>query len=184
MKNNILLLLIGIFATIVSIFFYVRTEDGRRVYHSMLVSTPLIGKMFRQFYLVRMTSNLGVMLSSGVSIVQSLEILSRVLTNIIYKEMIDEVGKDVQQGVPLSSAFEKQPLIGENVSQIIRIGEEVGELTKMLEVISDFYDEQLKDTIDTVIDLIQPTVIIILGIGVGVLIGSVILPIYSISSSI
>ena len=183
-RDNLSLISIVTVAVGVLLFLYVRTEDGKRNFDSFVVTMPIFGKLFRQFYLVRMTSNLGVMLSSGIPIVQSLDILSRVMTNVLYRDLVEEVSQQVQQGAPLSQAIENQPLIGKNVAYIIRIGEEAGELTKMLEVITEFYDQQLKDTISTVLDLIQPTVIVFLGLGVGVLIGSIILPIYSISSAI
>lgn len=184
LKNNILTALFIFIGAIATFSWYVRTEGGKKSFDYFVVTVPLFGKLFRQFYLVRFSGNLGVMLSSGVPVVKSLDIIERVMSNTAYKELVQEVGKNVQQGSTLSASLENQPLIGKNVSQIIRIGEEAGELTKMLEVITDFYDKQLKDTISTVLDLIQPTVIVLLGLGVGVLIGSVILPIYSISSSI
>lgn len=184
LKNNITILGFCFVGVVIAFIWYIRTEDGRRSFDYFAVTLPLFGKLFRQFYLVRLTGNLGVMLSSGVPIVKSLDILARVMTNTAYRDLVEEVGKNVQQGATLSSSLENQPLIGKNVSQIIRIGEEAGELTKMLSVITDFYDQQLKDTISTLLDLIQPTVIVLLGLGVGVLIGSVILPIYSISASI
>ena len=90
----------------------------------------------------------------------------------------------MRQGTTLSAALENQTLVSRNVMQIIKVGEETGKLAQMLKVIANFYEKQMQTTIDTLLDLIQPIVIVLLGTSVGLLIGSVIVPIYSISSGI
>ena len=91
---------------------------------------------------------------------------------------------EVQQGVKLSDTMGRREYIGNSVAQIVRVGEEAGELQRILETIADIYEKQLRNTIDTMLDLIQPTIIVFLGLGVGLLIGSVIIPIYSISAAV
>ncbi len=183
-KDNISIILIGMLVAGVAAVYWARTEDGRKVVDETIVTMPLIGGLFRTFYLVRFANNLSVMLASGVPIVTSLQTISRVMGNRIYMTMVMEVEERVRQGTALSVALEQQHLISRNVTQIIKIGEETGKLSHMLEVITSFYEKQLQDTIDILLDLIQPTVIVVLGISVGLLIGSVIIPIYSISSGI
>lgn len=183
LQTNLILIILGVLLAVIGIGLYARTEEGRETLDSIVISLPLLGKLFREFYLVRFSRNLGVMLASEVSIVSSLQILSRVMVNRVYVDMVRGISSRVQQGMTLSAALENQSLVSENVTQIIRVGEETGELQKMLGVISDFYEQQLRDTVDTMVDLIQPAIIVFLGAGVGLLIGSVIIPIYSISSA-
>ena len=184
LKDNIAVILIMLVGGTLGLVYYVQTEDGRKSFDNFLVEAPLLKSMFREFFLVRFTQNLSVMLGSGVPIVKSLQILSRGMVNTVYQKMVREMGTEVQQGVKLSNAISKRAYIGKNIAQIVRVGEEAGELQRMLETIANLYEKQLRNTIDTLFDLIQPTIIVFLGLGVGLLIGSVIIPIYSISSQI
>lgn len=184
LRENVFFILIAIFVGILSLVFYLRTEEGQDWFDTTVLTMPLFGKLVRELNLIRMTSNMSVMLSSGVSLVPTLETVARVMTNKEYRRIVEKLSTDVRVGAPLSQAIEKQPIFGKNIAQVIRIGEESGELSEMLDVITRFYQKQLQTTIDLLLDLIQPTVIVALGVVVGFLIGSVILPIYSISASI
>ena len=184
LKNNIVAILFILISSVLGTVYYVQTKDGRVAFDNFLVDMPLLKKLFREFFLVRFTRNLSVMLGSGVPIVTSLQILSRGMVNTVYQKLVRDMGIEVQQGIKLSNAIAKREYIGKNIAQIIRVGEEAGELQRMLETIADLYEKQLRNTIDTLFDLIQPTIIVFLGLGVGLLIGSVIIPIYSISSQI
>ena len=183
-KENIVLILIGMVGGVGGLFYWKRTESGQEAFDNFMVTVPLIGNLFRTFYLVRFSNNLAVMLTNGVSIVSSLQITSRVMGNKVYTRIVEEIEERVRRGVTLSAALESQELISKNVVQIIKIGEETGKTANMLKVIGDFYEKQMSDLIDTLLDLIQPIVIVLLGITVGGLIGSVIVPIYSISGGI
>ncbi|MDE0243283.1 MAG: type II secretion system F family protein [Candidatus Kaiserbacteria bacterium] len=184
MQDNLFTMAIVILFSIASLIFYARTEDGKETIDSVVLTFPLIGPLLQEFYLVRFSGNLGVMLASGVPIVSSLQILSRVMINKVYRDMVQDIASRVRQGATLSTALKGHEYVSRNVVSIIKIGEEAGELKKMVMVINNFYQRKLQDTIDVMIDLIQPTVIVLLGLGVGLLIGSVIIPIYSISSAL
>ena len=184
LRDNIIIILVTLISSIIGLLYYIQTKDGRKVFDNFLVNMPLLKKMLREFFLVRFTRNLSVMLGSGVPIVKSLQILSRGMVNGVYQKLVQEMSLEVQQGIKLSDTISKREYIGKNIAQIVRVGEEAGELQRMLETIADLYEKQLRNTIDTLFDLIQPTIIVFLGVGVGLLIGSVIIPIYSISSQI
>ncbi|MCY4576982.1 MAG: type II secretion system F family protein [Candidatus Kaiserbacteria bacterium] len=184
LKHNIVLLLVTFFGSGFGLVYYSQTEDGRKALDRFLVNFPLLRGMFREYFLVRFSRNLGVMLGSGVPIVTALQILSRGMVNTVYQEVVREMSVEVRQGVKLSETIARREYLGSNVAQIIRVGEEAGELQRILETIADLYEKQLRNTIDTALDLIQPTIIVFLGLGVGLLIGAVIIPIYSISSQV
>ena len=184
LKKNIFIILILLAGTGIGFAYYARTEEGRKALDNFLIEMPLVKNMFREFFLVRFCRNLSVMLGSGVPIVSSLQILSRGMVNTVYQEVVREMSIEVQQGVKLSDTMGRREYIGNSVAQIVRVGEEAGELQRILETIADIYEKQLRNTIDTMLDLIQPTIIVFLGLGVGLLIGSVIIPIYSISAAV
>ena len=183
-KANIAIILIAFAAFVAGGIYWARTKDGKRALDETVVTLPMLGALFRNFYIVRFSRNIGVMLTSGVPIVSALQTISRVMGNAVYTDIVLDVTKKMQEGTTLSVALENQPLISKNIAQIIRIGEETGKLPQMFEVITDFYEKQLQNTIDTALDLIQPTIIVALGASVGLLIGSVIIPIYSVTSSL
>lgn len=184
LRDNIVFILVALISSVIGLLYYIQTKDGREAFDNFLVDMPLLKNMFREFFLVRFTRNLSVMLGSGVPIVTALQILSRGMVNTVYQRLVRDMSVEVQQGIKLSNTISKREYIGKNIAQIIRVGEEAGELQRMLETIADLYEKQLRNTIDTLFDLIQPTIIVFLGVGVGLLIGSVIIPIYSISSQI
>ncbi len=184
LRSNVLIIFIGLISVIIGLVFYYRTSEGRKSFHRFFVTMPILGRLFREFYLVRFADNMSVMLSSGVPIVKAVDSIKEVIGNVVYEEILDDIGKSIRQGSSLSNAVASHKMLGENISQIIKVGEETGELSKMLKTVADFYQQQLTVTIETIIDLIQPTIIVFLGVGVGVLLGSVILPIYSLAGSI
>ena len=185
LRVNLTVIILGIGLAAVSAVFYASTKDGKQTFDRLVIDMPLIGPLLKEFYLVRFADNLSVMLASGVPIVTALQVLSRIMVNSVYRNLVQDIARRVQQGATLSVAISRQDeYIGRNVVSIIKIGEEAGELKKMVGVISNFYRQKLQDTIDVLIDLIQPAVIVLLGLGVGTLIGSVIIPIYSLSSAL
>ena len=183
-RNYVIFVLVAVGGGVVGWFWYIRTEEGRRWFDEFTISMPLLGKLFREFFVARFARNLSVMLASGVPIVSALQILSRSMVNVVYQKIVQDMGTQMRQGVKLSVALESQEYISKNISRIVRVGEESGELQRVLETISSLYEKQLQSTIDTLLDLIQPAVIVFLGAAVGIMIGSVIIPIYSISTAI
>ena len=184
LRNNIYIILVGVAGIIAGMVLYGRTEEGKRTYDSFVITIPFIGRLLKEFYLVRFAENLSVMLASSAPIVSALETISAVIGNEVYKENMKGVATKVRQGANLSSAIGSTNLFDKSVEQIVLVGEETGQLANMLKALGNFYQQKLEDTIATFIDLIQPTVIVILGVVVGLIISSVILPIYSLSTAI
>ena len=182
-NTNALLIIFVIFGGVVLLAWYYRTEPGKKMFHTVSVEIPLIGRLVREFYLVRFADNLSVMLASGVPIIVALDTVTKVINNVVYKEALENISQLVRQGAPLSTAIRSERLLSDDLTHIIRVGEESGELSKVLSVVANFYDQQLQTTIATVIELVQPTVIVFLGLAVGFLIGAVILPIYDLSGA-
>ena len=183
-QQNISFILVSLMTLLGAFLFYVRTEDGKKSFDSFILQVPLAGRLLREYFLVRFTRNLGVMLASNVPIVDSLQTLSRSMMNVVYQEMVHGMSVQIQQGVKLSVVLAQNEYIGKNVAQIVRVGEETGSLQKALHTIADLYERQMENTVDLILEILQPAVIVVLGVAIGMLIGAVIIPIYSISSGI
>ncbi|MFA5840695.1 MAG: type II secretion system F family protein [Candidatus Paceibacterota bacterium] len=161
------------------------TAKGKVYLDGLKLSTPAVGNLYRKLYLSRITDNLNTMLSSGVPIVRSIDITAEVVGSLVYKELLVEVADDVKSGLALSAAFAKH---GEQIPgilvQMVTVGEETGSLGAILKTLTDFYRREVDDAVDTLVGLIEPIMIVVLGLGVGILLVSVLMPIYNMAGSI
>ena len=161
------------------------TSKGKEYLDTLKLSIPVIGNLYQKLYLSRITDNLNTMLSSGVPIVRALDITSSVVGSLVYKNILDEVTDGVKSGLSLSVAFEKhKDHIPPILIQMVAVGEETGSLGPILQTLSIFYTREVDTAVDTLVGMIEPVMIVVLGVGVGVLCVSVLGPIYNMSSGI
>lgn len=161
-----------------------KTEVGNRAIDEFKLSIPFIGTLYEKLFLTRICDNLSTMLGSGISMVQALEVTSEVVDNDVYKEIIDNTLIDVKGGKSFADSISEYPEIPGILSQMSKVGEETGKLGEILGTLSVFYQREVNNTVDTLIGLIEPAMIVLLGLGVGVLLASVLMPIYNITGSI
>ena len=170
---------------IVSYFFYVNSTPAGKAYIDYIkLKIPIINKLLNKLYISRFATNLNTMLSSGISMVEALNITSEVVDNYVYKKMIERILARVENGKSLSSAMSEETLMPNIMIQMTRIGEETGSIGPMLSSIADFYTKELERTIDTTISLIEPLMVVVMGVAVGGLMAAVLLPLYNLTSSI
>lgn len=161
---------------------YLRSDLGRRSLASFKLSIPYVGDLYRKLYLSRISDNLATMLTSGISMVRALEITAEVVDNEVYRRILVESAETVKGGNQVSSVLAKYEEIPSIMIQMFRVGEETGKLGFILDTISRFYQREVYDAVDTLVDLIEPAMIVFLGVGVGVLLTSVLVPIYNLAS--
>lgn len=162
---------------------FLSTQKGKSTVSRFSLDLPYIGNLYRKLYLARIADNLNTMLSSGIAVVHAVEIAASVVGNEIYKEVLFTVASDVRTGVPLSGAMGKHKEIPSIMVQMIKVGEETGEVGNILQTLAAFYKREVDNAIETLIGLIEPAMIILLGLGVGGLLVSVLMPIYDVASS-
>ncbi|MCM2339086.1 MAG: type II secretion system F family protein [Burkholderiales bacterium] len=176
----IFLILSGIWAWRLS-----ATEKGKEYIDKMRLSIPAVGNLYKKLYLSRIADNMDTMLSSGIPIVRAIDITSDVVGSRVYQEVLKKVADGVKSGLSFSAAFErhKEQVPGIMV-QMVKVGEETGSLGKILKTLADFYKREVDDAVDTLVGLIEPVMIVVLGLGVGVLLVSVLMPIYNLAGGI
>lgn len=181
--NNILM--IGIAVVIISylVWRYIRTDEGSLYLDKLKLDIPYIGSLYRKLYLSRISDNLNTMIISGIPIIKALEITSAVVDNKIYQAILTDALKKVKEGTPLSEAFSQHKEIPVLLSQMIKVGEETGELGSILKSLAKFYQREVTSAVDTLVGLIEPVMIVGLGLGVGFLLAAVLMPIYNIASA-
>jgi type IV pilus assembly protein PilC len=162
---------------------YKKTEKGKIAISHFVLSLPLFGGIFKKFYISRITDNLETSLSSGISMVRALEISADVAGENIYGQILESAVTSVKAGEPLSSSLAHYKEVPSIVCQMIKIGEETGKLNFILKTLSRFYRKEVDNAVDTLVGMIEPAMIIVLGTFVGVFILAVLGPIYSLTSA-
>lgn len=162
---------------------YTDTKQGKQAFNQFQLSLPYIGDLYRKLYLSRIADNMNTMVLSGISMVKAIETTSAVVGNDVYKEILDISLESVKGGSSLSTAFSQFVEIPSIMTQMIKVGEETGELGNILKTLAKFYQREVIAAVDTLVDLIEPVMVVGLGLGVGTLLAAVLMPIYNIASS-
>lgn len=173
-------------ALIVAGFFiirYVRTEAGQRAWARFKLDLPYFGNLYRKLYLAVIADNMNTMIASGIPMVKAIEITGAIVENDIYKGIMAQTLEDVRGGKSLSQSLSQYPEIPGILTQMVRVGEETGELGSIFKTMARFYQREVVNAVDTLVALIEPVMIVGLGLAVGILLISVLIPIYNIASS-
>ncbi len=169
---------------IIAFWQFVKSPVGARAIDEFTLSVPYVGDLKRKLILTRLCDNMSTMLSNGISIVPALEVTSEVVENAVYVEILTATLADVKAGRSFADAISEYPEIPTVLSQMIRVGEETGSLSEILGTLALFYRREVNNAIDTLIGLIEPVMIVMLGLGVGLLLASVLMPIYNITTGV
>ncbi len=168
--------------TAFGIYRYYQTDKGRRKIDWILLKTPLFGDLINKISIVRFSRTLGVLIQSGVSILDGLEVVSKVVSNSIISDKIRESRKSISSGDSIVSPLRQSKVFPQMVLQMIRIGEETGSLDEMLAKIAQFYDQEVEHKVESMVSLIEPALILVLGVVVGSIVVSMMLPMFNMMS--
>ena len=181
--NYIGLILIVLAAAGLGLWKFLQTDVGKRAKDEFILSIPYLGDLQKKLLLTRICDNMATMLGSGISIVQALEVTADVVDNLVFKEIILSSLTEVKGGRSFADSISEYPQIPGVLTQMAKVGEETGSLGNILTTLANFYRREVNNAVDTLIGLIEPAMIVLLGLGVGVLLASVLMPIYNLSSS-
>jgi type IV pilus assembly protein PilC len=174
--------LLVIIAAIGALVYYARTENGKREWEIIILKIPVIGTLTRNIYVTRFAENLSALLAGGIPVVRALMIVGDVVGNHVFRKVIMKAADEVRSGGAMSTVFsQSEDQIPPIVAQMVRIGEETGTISKVLDSIAKFYSQEVDNTTRVLTSLMEPVLIVVLGIGVGVLTIGVLMPIYNIA---
>jgi len=183
--NYTVLALGGLVAFGAAVYVAARTPVGRRVFDLVFLRMPLIGPMVREVNAARTARTLASLLSSGVDVLASLEIVGEVVQNSYFRKVIADARQSVTQGQPLSAAFvRREDLYPPFVGEMMSVGEETGEVTEMLKRLAIFYEEEVDRKTKDMSTIVEPFLMIFIGAAVGFFAISMISPIYQLSENI
>lgn len=168
-----------VIALVASIFRYYKTREGKRLFDRFSLKLPLFGNLSKMIYLSRFAENLSTLISSGMPITQSLEITENIIGNTIYKRIIFETREQVKKGEAISMVLSSYPEFFPPVfNQMVLVGERTGTLDKTLMNLVDFYRQEVDRTVNNMIGILEPVIIVFLGAAIGGLVISILLPLY------
>ncbi|MBI4067992.1 type II secretion system F family protein [Candidatus Kaiserbacteria bacterium] len=182
MSKYILLLVVFVVITGFILARFGMTVRGKLAFSKFRLSIPHIGLIYQQLFLSRISDNLATMLKSGIQMVRGLEVTAVVVGDPLFEEILKQATEDVKGGLPASEALRKHDEIPGIVVAMMKIGEETGNLSKILDTLSKFYRREVSTSIDTLVGLIEPFMIVSLAVGVAFLLAAVLIPIYNISA--
>ena len=167
---------------IIGIILFSKTKFGRLTLDRLKLAVPVFRRMFRSLYISRSLHTMAELLNAGVPMLDTLRITGEISGNALYRAMWMVVHNSVKEGKKIAQPLQKVGLLPKSVIQMISAGEESGKLGEVLDEISVFYSKQLKDNIKTVTSMIEPIMIIVMGVIVGFIAMAIILPIFKMSS--
>jgi len=179
LKNWGWMVLLGILALILAISKYYRTKEGKRFFDRFYLQLPLINPILKMVYLARFAENLSTLISGGLPIAQALETTGDIVDNTVYKEIIFKTRDEVRRGESISSVLARFPEAFPPIfTQMALVGERTGTLDKTLMNLVEFYQEEVDRTVSNLLSILEPVLIVFLGVVVAGLMAAVLMPLY------
>ena len=172
---------------IVAVYFlrrWLSTTAGKHAFHRFVLKIPAINGIIQKVAVARFARTFSALMGSGAAVLESLEVTSHSVGNVVYEEALLNAAKEVENGKNLSTIIEKTGLFPPIVSQMLAVGEETGQTDVVLVKVADFYEEEVDVAIDSIGSIIEPVMIVLMGGMVGLIAASVMMPIAGLSTSI
>lgn len=176
------IVLSAIAAGIFSFVQWKKTKEGRRRWDRFILKVPIIGVLIQKITLTEFARTLALLLGAGISLLQAMEIVTRGVNNVIYREALEDAKSQVEKGVQMSKAIGQHDVFPPILYQMMSVGEETGKLDEVLGKLSTYFEQESEQAVKNMTTAIEPLIMIVLGIGVGAMVIAVILPIYNLTS--
>lgn len=170
-------------AAIVGSQYALRFPKPRYYFDLFKLYLPVFGRLFQRIYVVRMTQSLTTLSAGKVQLTEALEIVRDIVGNAVYKDLITQTIAEVRDGNSVSTIFVRSKQVPNMMSQMLSVGEETGRLDDILNRLTNFYSREIDNMVRNLVTLIEPLIMIIMGIAVGVMVAAIILPIYTLSTA-
>lgn len=184
MRTNVIAIVVGTIGVIFLFFRLIKTKLGRFWFDGQKLKLPVFGPLFLKVAISKFSRTLATLVKSGVPILNALEIVAKTAGNVRIEKIVVEVRDSIKGGESINAPLSKKKIFPPMVVRMIAVGEETGELDKMLVKIADFYDVQIDNTVSSLTAMIEPFVIAFLGIVIGAIVIAMFLPIFSLTSAI
>jgi type IV pilus assembly protein PilC len=184
MRNNALIIIGVILIVVISIVALKKTKEGKYYWDVFMLKIPIIGDLLKKSTLAQFARSLGNLLGAGVSITQSLHIIGNAMKNDVYKKKLKHAGDDIKGGIPLAETLRNSDEFPNMLVNMIEVGEQTAQLENVSKKVAIFYDEQVDTAVKSLTKVMEPIIIVFVGIAVGGLVAAIMLPILNMSSVI
>lgn len=179
LQEKWIFLLLVIAAAVIGIKAYLETEGGKRVLAEIQLSVPMIKNLVVKTASANMARTLGTLISAGIPLVEAVDIVANTMENVVIREALLDAKEQIVMGVPLSEPLKESGVFPPMVHHMIKIGEEAGTTEEMLTKLADYYDEEVELAVQALMAAMEPLIIVVLAVVVGVLVLSILLPMMS-----
>ncbi len=171
--------------TVVSFLKIIKTKKGKYAFQSFLLKAPIISSIIKKINIAKFSRNVSSLLKTDIMIVKTFQITANVMGNLHYREALMDMSQQIKKGGKLSEVIENYPkLFNPVVAQMVAVGEETGELDSILEELAEFYEGEVDQIMESLPTIIEPLLILVMGVGVGAIAVAIIMPMYSLTSAI
>ena len=183
-QNNFFNVMLMLFLSLISIWIFTLTDTGRLLKDRILLNVPIFGSIIKQNILSKFSKTFGILISSGVSVMDAMELVIRVVNNRVYEIAVKNATKSIENGVSISESLKITGVFPPIMIQLFSTGEETGEIDNLSLKASDFYTKHVNASVDRLTSLIEPLLIILVGIVIGGVIIVTYLPIFQVGAAI
>ncbi len=176
------LVILGIVGTPIGLMQYYNTEEGKNNFDRIFIKLPVFGELIQKSSVARMTRTLSTLLSSGVGVIEAIDIAAKTAGNKVIEDALVRCKESVTQGRPFATPLQKEPMVPDMVGQMIAIGEQSGTLDTMLGKIADFYEDDVENAVKAMTSLIEPLLMVVLGGVIAFLVVAMYLPIFDMAN--
>src|SRR5258708_472197 len=176
----VILIVVG---SVTGLTYYSRTVGGRYVIDTIKIKSPVVGPLFQKIYMARFARNLSTLIAGGIPIVKALDAVADIVGNVVYKEIIINASTQVRNGKSIASALTVRSEFPPIVAQMTQIGETTGRLQEILEKLANFYEKGVEGVLKILTTLLEPIIMMLLGLAVAVIVARIFLPIYNLASA-
>ena len=184
MRGNWAMIIISGVGSVIGLMSYLNTTDGQRKFDEIIINAPLFGDMVQKASVARMSRTLSTLLSSGIGLIEAIEIAARTSGNSVIERALLACKESVTNGKPFHQPLARQKEIPHMVSQMVAIGEQSGAIDTMLSKIADFYEDEVENSVKAMTSLIEPLLMVVLGGIIAVIMVAMYLPIFGLSDTI
>ena len=184
LNNYILFILLFVIILVFAAIRFNRTEKGKMFFDRLMLKVPVFGKLTSMVIISRFTRTLATLLSSGIPLLDALEIGEAVMGNKVYGKTLQEVRDNVREGTSLAQPLKESGVFPPLVTRMIAVGEQTGEMEAMLSKVADIYDQQVDTMVSTLTSLLEPVMIVIIGAVMAFIVFAVLLPIFNLTSTL
>jgi type IV pilus assembly protein PilC len=164
-------------------FFFFRSENGGSLWDRLKIKIPIMKELYTQIYMARFCRTMSMLTAAGLPIIETIAITSDVIQNRIFAKSLKNISAQVERGIPMSVPMQRDKNFPVLVSQMVMVGEQTGKMDSVLTKMADYYETETDNLIKGMAGLIEPVIIVVIGLGVGFLVYAIMVPIYSIAQT-